>query len=364
MEYKMSFIKKIAEHDILDSSVEFDEDVSFSDLDSGDVAGTDEYFEELPFSEHDSELDEFELSDSMSDSSFDGEDYFDLPSDDEDVASEVTFESDMDSFDEDFSDETSFAESAGEEHQSADEDETSFDEFDIHSHDDGFAMEDDGLNEFSLPGAENYVEDKKVEKETNWKDDKDVTKFMAHIKEMYPSKIPKHDGKQVVGCDRAITFLKGILSEITQAIKLDNEFVLPVEDLESLRQRVSGDIAKLSAHKKKLLTQKKASEEADEIRKRAELIKEATVPKIQLVMTPFERAITGIVINSVVSAGKPFEDVFEYLSKKYKLDDREKLSMLQLIMDMGFPIYKDRGTIGDEGGEDGEGIEFIKSYLA
>ena len=84
-------------------------------------------------------------------------------------------------------------------------------------------------------------------------------------------------------------------------------------------------------------------------------------------MTPFERAISGILINSVVSAGHPFEDVYDFLKEKYSLTDREELAILQLVMDHGMPIFKDRGTIGKtpEKGKETEshGIDFIKNYF-
>ena len=86
-----------------------------------------------------------------------------------------------------------------------------------------------------------------------------------------------------------------------------------------------------------------------------------------MVVTPFERAICGIIINSVVSAGRPFETVYEFLKEKYDLNEREELSVLQILKDMGHPLFKDRGTIGNKNKEDGEvyqGIDFITNYFA
>jgi hypothetical protein len=105
----------------------------------------------------------------------------------------------------------------------------------------------------------------------------------------------------------------------------------------------------------------------------AELQKEGGTPIVQTVATPFERAVAGILINSVVSAGHSFEDVYDYLKAKYALDERDELSVMQLVMDSGFHIFKDRGTIGtncsdtetDAGGNiSSHGVDFIKNYFA
>ena len=77
--------------------------------------------------------------------------------------------------------------------------------------------------------------------------------------------------------------------------------------------------------------------------------------------------IAGIIINSVVSGGKPLEEVYDFLKEKYDLSDREELAIMQVIMDSGYPIFKDRGTFSSKKNKDGakgHGIEFIKNYFA
>lgn len=70
------------------------------------------------------------------------------------------------------------------------------------------------------------------------------------------------------------------------------------------------------------------------------ITKEAGTPKIQLVMTPLERALTGILINGYVSQGKQIEPAFAELKKAYKLTEREELSIMQLLLDMGYPTAR------------------------
>lgn len=70
------------------------------------------------------------------------------------------------------------------------------------------------------------------------------------------------------------------------------------------------------------------------------IIKQAGTPRIQLVMTPLERALTSILINGTVSQGKSIEATYAELKKTYKLTDREELSLQQLMLDMGYPTTR------------------------
>jgi hypothetical protein len=231
------------------------------------------------------------------------------------------------------------------------------------------------------------------EKETDWENDRDVSKFMLYISSMYPSRIPKHDGTSPAACEVAIKFLKKLLSEISIAIRKDDPVspILPISELEnSYKYKIMSDIIILKDYKKKLEKkisdnlnkkhQKTASVNEDNsdidfiedvynnILEKEAMLKNAFTPKLQVVVTPFERAISGIIINSVVAGGKPLEDVFEFLKKKYDLNEREELAIMQIIMDSGFPIYRDRGTISsnpdDASEEESYGVEFIKGYFA
>lgn len=240
--------------------------------------------------------------------------------------------------------------------------------------------------------AEDDEEKEEEPKETSWEDDRNVEKFMEFIVAAYPAGIPAHDGRSIVGCERAINYLNDLNKQISEALRADRRNVLDPVALENVRVNMMRDMMTLKNHMNKLRTKvkeqfgKKSNEEIEaEIKvateetvpgtnsvKIAELLKEGTTPGIQLVMTPLERALSGIIINSVISAGHPFEDVYEFLKKKYKLSPREELSLLQLIMDMGYPIFKDRGTISEAlKGEDEEdnsdskqGLDFLKNYFA
>lgn len=241
---------------------------------------------------------------------------------------------------------------------------------------------------FQLPGAVDYVEDDLEDEEeeeevddgsnTNWENDRDVRHFMAYIIQK-ANNIPKHDGYSTLGCERAILYLTNLNKEISEALRADPKAYsgkedagspLDLEALERIRIKIISDITKLKERIKTLNKKHKKVKKADESiemkkdgESPSEITKEATTPRIQLVMTPFERAITGMIINATVSSGKPLEDVYELLKKKYAFSNREELSIIQLLMDMGQPIFKDRGMIG-ETGDSGESVDFMKNYFA
>lgn len=244
-----------------------------------------------------------------------------------------------------------------------------------------------------VPGSEAYMDELDEElkppppppkKPTDWQNDRDVQNFMQYIVDSYPARIPKHNGKSIVGAERAITWLTNLSKEISEAVRRDETNVLDDIKLEEIRVSIMKDILVLKEHVKKLNkkfkgTLKKTAgfddmmDFAEEIELayaseiKSELKKEAAIPRMTLTVSPFERAISGIIINSVVSSGKPFEEVYEFLKKKYDLNDREELAILQVIMDSGFYIFKDRGTISSEKEKDSKemhGIEFIKNYFA
>lgn len=246
----------------------------------------------------------------------------------------------------------------------------------------------------TIPGSSAYVDDlddemanelKEPPSPKTWQGDRAVDNFMDYIKDSYPHKIPKHDGKSMVGAERAVKWLTNFGKEISEAVRKDDSGILDDSILEEIRVSVMKDILLLKEHIKKLdkafkgKLKKKAGLDGD-IMKYAEEIelaynheingeirKIAAHPKIQLVVSPFERAVSGIIINSVVSGGKPLEEVYDFLKEKYNLTDREELAIMQVIMDSGFPIFKDRGTFSSKKSKDSgkmHGIEFIKNYFS
>lgn len=219
------------------------------------------------------------------------------------------------------------------------------------------------------------LEDKEEEVETDYANDGDLTKFMDYIQGEYPANIPTHDGRSPAGCMHAISYLDGLNSEISKAIKSDADRVLDLVSLDEIRSNIMRDIITLKDHLKRLDKKlkdqhsKKADHEAPlwaaANGEKVELTKEAAIPNnLVIAVTPFERAISGMMINAHVSAGKPMDEVYEALKKKYELTDREELAILQICMDSGFPLFKDRGTVSGKDEKDSLSVDFLKNYFA
>ena len=83
--------------------------------------------------------------------------------------------------------------------------------------DDPIVVEDD-LDDGRIPGSERVYEDEvidEVEKTKDWVNDKDHSQFIPYIKDKL-TKIPRHSGETVAGCERAKAFLKAVDSEISK----------------------------------------------------------------------------------------------------------------------------------------------------
>jgi len=223
-----------------------------------------------------------------------------------------------------------------------------------------------------LPGSDLSLADDQEEEDEevigSWKEDGDVRDFGSYLAIAYKN-IPKHDGTKILGCERALNYLNSLNKEISRAIALDSSHILDIALLDDFRFKMINDMMTLKNHMKNL--QRKIREEHGKKANFAvagsdiEFAKEASSARPQMVITPFERAISGMLINAVVSAGRPFEDVYEYLKKKYKFTDREELAIMQLVTDMGHPVFKDRGSYGEDAdGEDAMGIDFMTNYFA
>ena len=224
-----------------------------------------------------------------------------------------------------------------------------------------------------VPGSEASIlteEDVEPVIETTYEENGDLSKFMGYISKQYPAAIPTHDGSSVLGCEKAMSFLTSLSREILKNIKLDLDDSLDVVALEKINNSILADILKLKEHVKNLKKKIKNASSNEELVKLA-----ATPNNVVISVTPFIRAICGILINSCVSAGKPFEEVYEYLKSKYEIKPREELEILQTLMDFGQPIFKDRGSLSipesisnKKETEEMEsalgGVDFVRSYFS
>jgi hypothetical protein len=100
-------------------------------------------------------------------------------------------------------------------------------------------------------------------------------------------------------------------------------------------ERLHDRLDKVKVSKKKN-RKKKAGEYSEGFQKEAQKI--TGVQGVFVTVPLLISRIARVCINATVSAGKSMEDTFQKLATKYKLSDREKVSVIQLIGDMGYPI--------------------------
>lgn len=159
--------------------------------------------------------------------------------------------------------------------------------------------------------------------------------------------IPKHSGNSIPGLLRAINFLKSIEKEIRKAMSTDRDGILEIAKIDNIRSEITSGIKRLEERLKKLEDAESGGGGGKKVKKQASLQKEAFGTFVVTVPI-FISSIARICLNSMVSAGKDIEEVFADLSKKYKLDAREQLSLIQVLADMGYPMRRPRGYDVDE----------------
>lgn len=114
------------------------------------------------------------------------------------------------------------------------------------------------------------------------------------------------------------------------------------QNIEQLENMIDG-INQLKKNRRQI--RKRRGEEEGE-----GITKEGTAPHFsgfQMVITPFQSAISRALINGVVSGGRNMEELWEDVKKKYKMTDREELEIVQILADLGYPQFKDRLRVGE-----------------
>jgi hypothetical protein len=250
----------------------------------------------------------------------------------------------------------------------------------------------------TVPGSDTqfvqFNKDEGVEvREKNWEEDKDPAMFLNYLRQKV-TEIPRHSGQTVPGCERAISFLKGLDLEASKAMRSDHSGVIDEQELDKIRKDIQSMVDRLENHVERLqknagvqkvrfvseghcekcessapmwydaVTDKQICVSCEESNP-GSLQKTATTPVVNVYMTPFERAVVGTIINAKVSGGRNIEEVYEKLKNKYNFTPREELAFQQLIADHGYPMIKDRGLINEPADPtSGDGIDFQTNYYA
>lgn len=250
-----------------------------------------------------------------------------------------------------------------------------------------------------VPGSNTmWVEDAPEEqKAKDWANDGAHAHFTQHLKDQL-TKIPRHSGETVPGCERAKAFLKSLDSEISKAMRSDLKGEIDEEEVDTLRKSIEGMIDRLEKQLNKLTGTKRAaldvrlvsegncdkcestapmwhdvahdelvcmSCDSNAIKKGDNIEKTAGSATINVYVSAFERAIVGTMINSKVSAGRNIEETYDKLKNKYNFTPREELAIQQLVSDYGYPVYKDRGLLNEPSDPaSGDGVDWLTNYQA
>ena len=191
---------------------------------------------------------------------------------------------------------------------------------------------------------------RKSKKKDKWDWEEDGSKgFINWVNEKIKN-VPKHSGYDTAGLERAMAFLEKLDSEISKAMRLDLDGELDADAIEKIREKIDSGLERLEERlelvKKKGKKKKKTAQFNSSIVKEAGKAPNFTSMVVTVPLLTFKLA--RVCINGTISGGHDLEDMFERQCKKYKLNERERAELSQLLEDMGYPLRQDRGYFVDE----------------
>lgn len=247
-----------------------------------------------------------------------------------------------------------------------------------------------------IPGSDVVFEEDEEEfgRERTWERDGDHGLFLSYLRERL-RKIPKHEGKTTVGCERAIAYLKRLDRELSRAIHTDETNLIDEEEAEKIRDKIFDDIAKLEKAVERLSDKKQRKKEAavkfdrniyarigpggePQYYARAEtedgesmlrvtlvepsdavvtayvnmenaggLSKHASATSIMLTVDPFLDEVSRLIMRAHITHGKNLEDVYRFCAAKYDFTSRDHLAVHGLLRQKGLFLDKDFSRLGD-----------------
>lgn len=184
----------------------------------------------------------------------------------------------------------------------------------------------------------------------DWKS-KGFGQFTVWVRDRFDD-VPKHSGYDIAGLERAHAYLEKLHSEISKAMRSDIDGELDAQLVATMHDKIDEGIEKLQDRIEKVKKSKKKNKKADY--EEEGLVKEAqkifgVQNGVSIVVPLFISSLARVCVNGMVSGGHDLEDMYRKLVKKFKLTDREKMELIQLLQDMGLPMIRDRGLLPEEG---------------
>lgn len=275
-----------------------------------------------------------------------------------------------------------------------------------------FVLDEEDTDNF-LPGSSVYLEKSEDEKEESqerdWENDKDHSYFLVYMAKKL-DEVPSWSGTTTVGCEKAISYLRKLDKELSDAIRSDEDNVIDEQEAEQIRDTIYKYVSNLEdayddlmkkyekkAHvklNKKVVARIKDGQDIQYFASVASSSGEETLLKVELVEPtdsqvqsfisgsdgmnksasagvvlfedPFLHSITRLLIQGHITNGKDLSEMYAELKEKYDFTPREELSIQELLYQKGFPLIKDLGRMGEDGvrPQDGLGFEHHTEYYS
>jgi hypothetical protein len=200
---------------------------------------------------------------------------------------------------------------------------------------------------------EQGAKDKKTPKDKwDWAVSHGVGSFFQWVQERI-NDVPKHSGYDIAGLERAQSYLERLKKEIRTAMRNDLDGAIDFDNVSQVCKTLDEHVDNITRRIKKVEEtsekNKKAAGTSTQYAIRKQAAKSTVVDGIVTVVPLLITAIARICISASITSGHDLAVVFRDQSAKYKLTDREKLELFQLLSDMGYPLPNyDRGE-GPEG---------------
>lgn len=182
----------------------------------------------------------------------------------------------------------------------------------------------------------------------NWQS-KGASSFVDWLHSMLKNRVPKHSGYDTTGLEKAISFFEALNKEITKAMRMDYKDEIDHAQAERAREQIEQGLDRLVDRLERVQKQKfkRYKKKSKAWHANYSLVKEASsatnISGIVITVPLFISRIARVIINGSVSGGHDVEDLYNKLKDEYKLTKREEAEVQQLLMDMGMPIFTDRG---------------------
>lgn len=156
---------------------------------------------------------------------------------------------------------------------------------------------------------------------------------------------PAHSGYDSTGLEKTIAYFQFLEKTIPKAMRMDIKNVIDSRKAEEAREQIYDALDRLTARLEQVTT-KKYKKNKKAWAETTGMIKEARSPGVTGITITVPLIISRcarVCINGMISAGHDLEELYDSQVKEYGLDKIQQAELSQLLADMGYPMYQDRG---------------------